>query len=194
MVPDPKWLEILKASGWQTTALAGASALIVWLNSSGLLPVPLHEYIIQGAVVVGLVSACLALASIASALVKASEHPRQAVSGWRARRAFKREFEAHIPMLRPVERQIFAYLLHHNQKGFTGALDAGHAAGLLGSGWIRINARHGQQLDRWDVPFVVHDLVWEVLQEHKDEFPYKPEYDERYRTRSERQPWRVPVV
>jgi hypothetical protein len=29
MAPDPRWLEILKASGWQTTALAVASGLFL---------------------------------------------------------------------------------------------------------------------------------------------------------------------
>ena len=32
-VADPKWLEILKASGWQTAGLAAAAAALLYLNA-----------------------------------------------------------------------------------------------------------------------------------------------------------------
>jgi len=35
---DPKWLEILKASGWQTTALTMACVIIVVLVKQGTIP------------------------------------------------------------------------------------------------------------------------------------------------------------
>ena len=34
MTPDPKWLEILKANGWQTTALACAFSVFLLLRIS----------------------------------------------------------------------------------------------------------------------------------------------------------------
>jgi hypothetical protein len=37
MTPDPKWLEILKASGWQTTALAVAFGLFILAGRTGWL-------------------------------------------------------------------------------------------------------------------------------------------------------------
>lgn len=193
MVPDPKWLEILKASGWQTTAIAVASGLLIWLNSSGLLPVPLHEYILQAAIVAGLVSACLALASIGSALVRASELPRSSFQRWRSRRHAEQVFRDYLPHLTERERAIYAYLLEKNQKTFTADSTGGYASTLLGRGFIHITAQRGQQMEMDDVPMSVPDFVWTVLQEHKDQFPYTPDYGgDVGRRKVERHPWRKP--
>jgi hypothetical protein len=65
MTPDPRWLEILKASGWQTAALAAAGGLLLWVNRAGWLP-PFEPWMVQAAAVVMIVCGLLALASFAS--------------------------------------------------------------------------------------------------------------------------------
>ncbi|WP_316168177.1 MULTISPECIES: hypothetical protein [unclassified Bradyrhizobium] len=65
MAPDPRWLEILKASGWQTGALAVAAGLVLWANQAGWLP-PFEPWMVQAAAVVMIVCGLLAFASFAS--------------------------------------------------------------------------------------------------------------------------------
>jgi hypothetical protein len=64
---DAKWLELLKASGWQTAALAVASGLFILLTHRGWFP-SLPDWVIPAATFGSLVCGCLALASIASAI------------------------------------------------------------------------------------------------------------------------------
>jgi len=49
MTADPKWLEILKASGWQTAALTAASGTLIYLNARKQLPVALDSWVIEAA-------------------------------------------------------------------------------------------------------------------------------------------------
>lgn len=191
---DPKWLDFLKTSGWQTTALAAASGILIWLRVSGLAPVDIPDWIILTALATGIVSGCLAVASWGSALWQATAGPRRAFAGWRADRAFKKRFVQYIPHMSAKERQIFAHLLHHNMRTFTAFQDGGYAAGLIGMGFIGWVYQNRQPLDPWAVPMGVPDTVWEALQEHRDQFlPYDPERDSRGRV-IERDPWRRPVV
>ena len=85
------------------------------------------------------------------------------------------------------EREIIAYLLAKNQKTFTAASDGGHARTLLSRGIVIILARDGQLLDPENVPMTIPDHLWDVLQKHKDEFPYKPPDG----GETEGAPWRV---
>src|SRR5271165_2038798 len=62
MTPDPKWLEILKASGWQTAALAAACGLFLLVGRWGWLP-PLDPWVIEAAVFGLFVTGFLTVAS-----------------------------------------------------------------------------------------------------------------------------------
>lgn len=86
----------------------------------------------------------------------------------------KRGFRGYIRHMTPKEREIIAYLLAKNQKTFTAASDGGHARTLLSRGIVIILARDGQLLDPENVPMTIPDHLWDVLEKHKDEFPYKP--------------------
>ena len=74
---------------------------------------------------------------------------------------------------------------------FTAASDGGYAATLLSRGIICVAVRGGQHVDMLDVPMVVPDHVWDVLMQHKDQFPYKPQRSGR--RDGEVHPWRVPM-
>jgi hypothetical protein len=64
MTPDPRWLEILKASGWQTAAIAIACGALLWANHEGWLPFDL--LMVQLAAAAMVICGSLALASFAS--------------------------------------------------------------------------------------------------------------------------------
>jgi hypothetical protein len=63
MTSDPRWLEILKASGWRPAALAAGSLL--WADRADWIPA-LEPWMVQAAAVVMIACGLLALASFAS--------------------------------------------------------------------------------------------------------------------------------
>ena len=123
MAPDPKWLEILKASGWQTTAIASAAAILIYANAKKLLPAPLDLWVIQAAVVVFAVCGCLALASIGSAAVRAFQGPGAELVRWWTIRQAKHQIVEDIPHMTSKEKEIIAYLLAKNQRMFSYTAD-----------------------------------------------------------------------
>jgi hypothetical protein len=134
MTPDPKWLELLKASGWQTTALAIAFGLILLAARIGWLP-PLDPWMIQLAAFGLLVCGCLALASMGSAAVKFFPIQKW-LKYWIDIERNKRQVANYIPHMTDKEREIIGYLLTHNQTTFTAGSDGGHARTLLARGIV----------------------------------------------------------
>ena len=65
-----KWLDILKASGWQTASISVACAGLVYAKSKGVLPVDFESPWPQAIMVAGAISGALAIASIGPLLVK----------------------------------------------------------------------------------------------------------------------------
>lgn len=68
-MPDPRWLEVLKASGWQTVALAAAFALFSFASHRDWIP-PLDAWMVQAATLGLLLFGCLAFTSFISAALK----------------------------------------------------------------------------------------------------------------------------
>jgi hypothetical protein len=92
--------------------------------------------------------------------------------------------EEYIPYMTAKDREIVAYLLHHNQRLFTADSDGGHAKLLLTKGIVRIAAKAGQHIDLENVPFEIPKHIWDVLDRHKQQSPYETDDDAPY-------PWRV---
>ncbi|WP_257554164.1 hypothetical protein [Sphingobium sp. CFD-2] len=178
-----KALDILKASGGQTLAIAVAAGLFIWLSRQGIVPEP-AVWMVIAAWAVMLVCGCLAAISFLSVIGRLLAYPRRYVLRRYQHWAAQRSFEAHIPHLTGVERRIFGYLLHHNHKTFSADVDGGYAAGLLGLGFIRIAARPGQQFDIDKCPMIIPDPVWSVLERRRDEFPHQEDATEGH-------PWRI---
>lgn len=153
-------------------AISVAAAVLVYGNAKKLLPVSLDSWVIQAAVVACVVCGCLALASIASGVVKASKGPRAELTGLLRRRRARRQLETYIPQMTSKERQIIAYLLAKNQRMFTNDLDGGEAITLISRGIVTRAVRPGQVFDPTQVPFEVPEHLWSVLLKHKAEFPY----------------------
>jgi hypothetical protein len=180
MTADPKWLDIIKASGWQTTAIAVGCGALYTLISTKILPDPggLWVVAIAGG---GIICACLALSSILSALVKFID-PAKRFRMTTIRRNFKRQVRDYIPFMTEEERAIIAYLLHHRQKMFTCADDGGNAVTLISKGIVYRALRGGQVFGPEDMPVAVHDDAWDILEAHREQFPYRA---------SKAHPWRV---
>jgi hypothetical protein len=182
MAPDPRWLEILKASGWQTAAVAAAYGLFLLIAHLGWLP-PLDAWMILLAVILLLIFGFLAVASVISATLKFF-HVQTWLLHWINKHRAKRAVRDYIPHMTERERMIIGYLLAKNQKMFTAASDGEYAATLLSRGIVCVAAR-GQYVDMLSVPMMIPDDVWDVLIEHKQEFPFPKNCDD-----LERHPWR----
>ena len=166
---DPKWLEILKASGWQTAALAVAFLAFWGLVRTGAIPrsdSPLWEALpALGALICG----ALTLASIVEA-----RKPVARIDRWRRMRLDQRRAEDFIPYMTKEDEAIIGYLLHHNQKTFQVGMTGDYAAPLISRGIVRQELQHGQTFDLGEVPFSVPDHIWVVLERNRGSFPYTP--------------------
>ena len=116
---DPRWLEILKASGWQTTALAIACVLIVVLVKYEVIPTTESPYWIAVPAICGVILWCLALAAMGSASVKAIK-PVARFNRWRLRRyqvKAAREYILYMTDRRPMPSPHCRTLLHDRYGG-----------------------------------------------------------------------------
>lgn len=186
MMPDPKWLDILKASGWKTTALAVAFGLFILIAHWGWFSA-LPDWVIPGAAFGFLVCGCLALASIGSTAFKFFPIQERIVHWLNVERE-KRAARNYIPHMTREERAIIAYLLARNQTIFVANRDGGYAMTLISRGFVMPALQPGQAFYEADTPMAIPDHIWDVFVRHKDQFPYKPPEHGEY----EGHPWRVP--
>src|SRR5436309_8119909 len=154
MTPDPRWLEILKASGWQTAALAVASGLFLLAAHSGLLP-PLEPWMTLLAAAGLLLFGCLAVASFLSTFFEFVPVQNWLLH-WITIQPQKRAARDYIPHMTPKERQIIGYLLAKNQRVFTCASDCCYAVSLLSVGILVSDLRCG-------LKFVMADMTVAVV-------------------------------
>lgn len=195
-LPDAKWLDFLKAGIPTFLGLAAFAATTLYLNRIGQLPMELPAVAALIIAVVGLLSGCLATGLLLGAGYRAvawfvkPRYEGHLLRKLNAKR--KREFVTYIPSLSEKERQIFAHLLHHNQRTFENTPDCGYASLPYSLGYVQVIGGN-RQVDYFAVPFGIPDPVWEALPERKDEFPYRLANAPRGRT-TELSPWRVPRV
>jgi Super-infection exclusion protein B len=184
MMPDPRWLEILKASGWQMAAIAAACGLFLLVVHWGWVP-PLDAWVIQLVTFAFLLFGLLAIAGLISATLAVFPLHKW-VRHWIDIRREKGSVRDYIPHMTEREREIIAYLLNKNEKTFTAESDGGYAATLVSRGIVRIPTCGGQRIDPLDVPMIIPDHVWAVLIQHKEQFPYRA----RMKGSVEIRPWR----
>jgi hypothetical protein len=116
--------------------------------------------------------------------------PRQWLAHWISIHRKKREVINYIPYMTSDEREIIAYLLANNMKTFKADADGGKATTLLSRGIVITHALPNQCLDFQNVPMTIPDPFWDVLQLHKDQFPYTPPKGDKV----ELHPWRASLV
>src|SRR6266403_1174839 len=159
---DPKWLEILKASSWQTAALTAASATILYLNAKKRLPVALDSWVIQTAEVSVLVFGFLTVFSVGPHVAKMWKGLWSWFTHrWAIRRA-KHQVEKEIASMSPKEREIIGYLLAKNEKMFTYTSEGGNANTLISKRIVVSALVPGQPVTEYGWPFKVPDHVWDV--------------------------------
>ena len=169
---DPKWLEILKSSGGQSTAAATACGSLLF---NGALGAGCHRLIPWMIIALSfglLLFGCLAIVACIAAvynIVPVHKWIVEYINDIHTRR----DVTKYIPHMTAHERRIIGYLIGKNQKQFAGEADGGYAATLIARGII-ISAPPAQchsrdfneQRSKWRIP----DLIWDVLIAHKDHF------------------------
>jgi len=183
---DPKWLEILKASAWQTIALTIACIFILALIKMGIIPTTNSPLWIALPLIGALIFGFLSLASIASAAAKYIK-PGDRLDQWRLKRKKIKAVAEFIPFMTDKDKEIIGYLFYHKQKMFQADNDGGYAAPLISKGIIRVACKKGQVYSSPWTPFEIPDYVWSVLEKHKEQFPYKPPP----RGKGEKHPWAI---
>ncbi len=184
---DPKWLEILKASGWQTTALTLACIAIIVLIKQEIIPTGNSPLWIAIPSIFALIFGFLSLAAIGDAFVK-TFRPNKRIMQWIWRRNKAKEVSNFIPYMTDDDRKIIGYLLYHKQKTFQADSDGGYAAPLISKGFINVACKQGQVYDPSRTPFEIPDYIWQVLEQNKSSFPYKPPK----KGETEKHPWAIP--
>jgi hypothetical protein len=187
MALDAKWLEILKASGGQTTALATAFGVTLLLIRVGWIVAP-DPWFTALCALAFLICLLLALASIGHAITDFLQ-PRVWLARWAREKQQRKAVREYIPYMTEQEKKIVAYLLAKNQKMITAEQDGGFAATLISRGILVRAMRPGQVTDLMNVPFMVPDHVWDELALKRDIFTYAPA---KRRDGVEPHPWRVP--
>ena len=69
----------------------------------------------------------------------------------------------YIPHMTRNEKRIIGYLIHHNDKMFTGAVDGGYAVTLISRKIVVRALQGGQAFDAEDTPFAIPDDVGRFL-------------------------------
>ncbi|MDO8273450.1 MAG: super-infection exclusion protein B [Gammaproteobacteria bacterium] len=185
---DPRWLEILKASGWQTSLLTIACVLILVLISKGVIPTTGSPLWIAVPAIGAIVFGSLSLAAIGSALVKFIQ-PGVHIKLWLKKGQKLKEVRELIPFMSDKDKEILGYLLYKNQRMFQSDQDGGYAAPLISKGIIKISVSvEDEQFvhSSW-VPFEIPDYIWRELVARKEMFPYSPPG----RGKTEVYPWAI---
>ncbi len=182
---DSKWLDLIRATGWQALALSIATGLFLFLTPSGAIPASL-EFLTVFVWLVFFLSSSLALTTALRSFFEFFEigaHIKKNLSKRKARK----EVREYIPFMNE-EKKIIAYLLHNKQQSFRCAADGGYASTLLGRGIIVPAMLNVQQYTSDDMPVTILPHIWDELEKHQSSFPYKapPEGE------VEGHPWRVP--
>jgi hypothetical protein len=134
-------------------------------------------------VFVALLTGALAVSSALSAFFKFFPVGRW-IAHYHRRHAERGLLREYIPQMTAREREIIAWLLHHNQTTIITASDGGYAMPLISHRILIRALQPGQVFDLENTPFVIPDHLWAELEKHRAAFPYE-ENDEGH-------PWRIP--
>lgn len=167
---DPKWLELLKASKPQAAALAVACFMLLAGPHWGWVPA-LPDWVAIPAFFVGVLCAGLVIFSLGSAAYTFFPVHKWIIY-YHRHRGEAQHTERYIEHMTPKEREIIAYLLHHNQRLIIADQSGGHAAPLVSQRILIMALQPNQAFTYETTPFVIEEHIWKVLERHKDKFPY----------------------
>ena len=186
---DPRWLELLKASGWQLFGLSLALSIFWLLIFFAYLPpieLPIIIYGLPLAILVLFFLAAVSAAEKFSSLVARFWETKQGEK--RRTEAYQKEkerFEKYVPYLTDIEWRILAYLFQNDQKVFTASVDGDLASTLYNQGYVKMAVKPGQQASIMSCTFAVSDPVWDVIASSPASFS-EPKVELGYRNK---RPW-----
>ncbi|MBL9047479.1 MAG: super-infection exclusion protein B [Tabrizicola sp.] len=186
---DPRWLEILKASGWQLFAVCVSLSFFWMLLRSEYLPPLDSPWVVYGLPLAILVSGSLSLVSllefIARKISRLISERKQASQKREDYLKRSQRFRNYLPHLTETELRILRYLFQQNQKTFVADVTGDLASTLYNQGFVNLVALPGQQISVMSSTFCVPDFVWEIMIENKKMFE-KPKVELGYRNK---RPW-----
>ncbi|MBL9049142.1 MAG: super-infection exclusion protein B [Tabrizicola sp.] len=186
---DPRWLEILKASGWQLFAIAFALSSFWFLLYLEYLPPIDSPWVVYGLPLAILVSVGLSLVSLLEFVSR--KVGAQIAENTKKKRVLKdienkrQRFQSYLPHLTETELRILRYLFQQNQKTFVADVTADLASTLYNQGFVTLAVLPGQQVSVLSSTFTVPDYVWDVMVENRKMFD-KPKIELGYRNK---RPW-----
>lgn len=182
--------DFLKAPAELGFTVSASTALALYLADIGMIPFikgTLWESILWVAM---LLSGAVAAAGVLRLCKKLIVHVYEWLVERSKHKDFRKSVTSQLDLLDADEKRIFGYLIHKNTNTFRGHQNGGHAANLIGRGFVRMNVANAQRIDPFDVPYIVHPVVWDVVNENKEKFPYEPQL----RRGVEVEPWRMPIM
>ncbi len=169
MVPDSRWLDMLKASGWQQFAVAVTCTVFVWAVHWGMIPNP-PQWMIFAAFFGAVLFWLLTVTSIVAEFLR-SEVVQQLIADAIRTRWEQRWLRNYIPTMSIREKEIIAYLLAKNQRTFVADRDGGYAMPLISHKIVVRALQPGQVFTGANTPFVVPDHIWKTLNQRRADFP-----------------------
>lgn len=162
-----EFVDALQA-GWfpALAALIGCSIVVAgdWYSLPYIHGSP--SYFITTAVVVGVFSFSILAANAAYLPVVLCKMLRAA----QKRKAFRQTLQKELANSPPEERAILAYLITSGRRAFVARFDHRGLAPLVAKGILH---KQGGVHSVLEWPYVVQNDVWEFLQAHRDEYPFK---------------------
>src|SRR5258708_6319367 len=162
--PDPKWLELLKASRPQAAALCVACVVVLFAPRMGLVDT-LSDWVLLPALFAGVLSGGLSLFSLWRSTYKVFPAHVWLVRYLNIRRK-KKEIREYIPFMTDKDREIIAYLLYFNLKMFEADSDGGNASLLISKGVITLKTHPQLRYRGTNIPMTIPDYVWDILMMH----------------------------
>lgn len=175
-LPDPRWLEILKAGGSTFLAIFITSLTIWILIQMGHLPRSDDFWQVYGLPIVIILSFSMIFIRAIDFISK-EYHLHQRTKNWFFLRADQKRIARYLPFMTEGEKDILGWMIHKKIKVLIAPVDGGKAASLLSSKILVRHAHPGQIVDTLSTPFRVPDHVWEVLEKHIEIFPEAERYD-----------------
>lgn len=170
VLPDGRWLEILKQGGVTLLMLAAACGLIAYLGQIHLLAFPswVFEALLSGSILFGLLA-------VGAAITAVGRSVERWWTGMMKTRANRRAILKQIPLLTLEERKIIGDMIGQEANGRTVYGMSPVINSLVSKGFLRVAIAPGMSCDIQTMPVVVPEDVWELVNRHRDQFPPPPE-------------------
>ncbi len=170
VLPDGRWLEILKQGGVTLLMLAAACGLIAYLGHIHILAFPswVFEALLSGSILFGLLA-------VGAAITAVGRSVGRWWTGMMKTRESRRTILKQIPLLTLEERNIIGDMIGRGANGKTVYGMSPIINALVSKGFLRVAVAPGMRYDIRTMPVIVPEDVWDLVNDHRDQFPPPPE-------------------